>query len=197
MKNFIAGIVALISFTVVFSACKGETYIEKLQNEEKAIGRFLDENKIKVLSEFPENAVFAENEYYLDKTTGVYIHVLDKGTDEKPSKQRRTEVFLRYDTVFNLQTGAIESHPNWKSEVPMSFKFGVTSTYYNSQSNGIPSYYLLSQACVVPLENNLGNKAAVKIIVPFQNGSTAQQSAYKTLLFSRLEYHFVLDSDKE
>lgn len=197
MKNIVGVIVALMGFAIAFSACGGETYADKLKKEEKAINRFIDENDIKILYDYPENNVFAENEFYKDKTTGVYIHVIDPGNEERPSKERRTDIYLRYDTVYNLLTDGVESEPNWKNDSPMSFKYGVSTTYYNSTNIYAPSYYLLSQGCVVPLDHNLGNNAEVKLIIPFENGAAAQQSAYKPLYFSRLRYTFTLDSAQE
>jgi len=193
MRKIIGVIAALISLTVIFSACGGETYADKLKKERKAINRFIDENDIKILHEFPSDKVFAENEYYKDPTTGVYIHVIDPGNDERPSKDRKTDVYLRYDTVYNLLNSTVESAPNWQSDSPMSFKYGLTTTYSNSTNVYSAAYYLLSQSCVLPLEHELGNHAEVKLIVPFENGATAQVSGYKPLYFSRLRYNFKLD----
>lgn len=197
MKNFIGTIITLIGFAIVYTACGGDTYADKLKKEEKAINRFIDQNEIKVLSEYPSDSVFADNEYYKDKTTGIYFQVTDRGNHERPSKEKRTTVYLRYDSIYNMLTNGVESVPNWNAEVPMSFQYGVSSTYYNSTNAYSPSYYLLSQGCVVPLDYNLGNGAEVKLIVPFENGSTAQQSSYKPLYFSRLKYSFILDSLEE
>lgn len=197
MKNFIGAIIALIGFAVVFSACGGETYADKLKKEEKAINRFIDQNNIKVLYQYPEDGVFAENEYFKDATTGIYIHVLDRGNDERPSKERKTDIYLRYDTIYNMLTNGVESNPNWNSDSPMNFRYGVSTTYYNSTNMYAASYYLLSQGCVIPLDYDLGNNAQVKLIIPFENGSTSQQSAYKPLYFSRLKYTFILDSTEE
>ncbi|MFV0419960.1 MAG: DUF4827 family protein [Dysgonomonas sp.] len=197
MKNIIGAIIALITFTVIFSSCGGETYADKLKNEEKAINRFIDQNDIKILYEYPSDSVFAENEYYKDKTTGIYLNVINRGNNERPSKERRTTVYLRYDTVYNMLTNEIESSPNWQSETPMNFQYGVPTSYYNSDNYYAASYYLLSQGCVVPLDYNLGNNAQVKLIIPFENGATAQQSAYKPLYFSNLRYTFTLDSPVE
>lgn len=54
------------------------TYDDMLQKEKHTIDKFLKENNIVVLKEFPSNGIFKDNEYVLLKN-GVYLHVVDYG----------------------------------------------------------------------------------------------------------------------
>lgn len=193
MKKIIGVIFALMGFAILFSACGGETYADKLKKETKAIDRFIDANGIKVLYEYPSNNVFAENEYFKDVNTGVYIRVINAGNDEKPSKARKTDVYLRYENIINLLSGDTLVDNNQKS-VYMTFKYGVPSTYTFPTSSSIyyqnQMYGFLSQACVMPLDHGLGNNAEVSLIVPFASGSTYQQASYVPLYYQVLRYRF-------
>lgn len=200
MRKIIVTIFALMGFAILFSACGGETYADKLKNERKAIDRFIDANGIRVLNKYPDKHQFAENEYYLEPSTGIYIHVIDSGIKDKPSKEDRTQIFLRYDTIYNVLDDSKQADSNF-SGVAMSFEYGSPKTYYGSDySSSVYSaqlYYFLSQACVIPLELGLGKYAEVKLIVPFASGSTYQQSSYVPFFYSRLQYNFLLDQPEE
>ena len=199
MRKIIVTVFALMGFAILFSACGGETYADKLKKESKAINRFIDDNGIKVLYKYPDKHQFAENEYYLEPSTGIYVHVIDSGIKDKPSKTDRTQIFLRYDAIYDMLENKDVSGSNF-SGVAMSFEYGTSSTYYGtdySTTYTAQMYYFLSQACVIPLELGLGKYAEVKLIVPFASGSSYQQGSYVPLYYSRLQYNFLLDQPEE
>lgn len=192
MKKIIGVIFAFMGFAILFSACGGETYADKLKKEKKAINRFIDDNGIRVLYEYPSDNVFAENEYYKDASTGIYFRVINPGNDDKPSKQRKTDVYLRYENIINMLTGDTLALNNQQG-IYMTFQYGVSSTYSVSSTSSVYAsqmYYFLSQACVIPLDYGLGNNAEVSLIVPFASGSTYQQSSYVPLYYQVLRYRF-------
>lgn len=195
MKKLI-GIILSVTFIACFFACDTETYTDKLNKERKAIEKFIADNDIDVVYEFPEGP-FKENVYFKDRDTGIYIHVVDPGNDERPTKDPRTPVYLRYDTVYNLVDMTPEAYPNITSEGGVSFRYGNSNTYTSTSSSSSAAYVVLSQGCVIPLDYGLGNNAVIKLIVPFESGSTYQLDNYKTLYFSRLKYRFVLDKPEE
>lgn len=188
MKKLIGVILSLAILSTFFLACDSETYTDKLNKERKAIEKFIKDNDIKVVDKFPDE--FEDNVFFRDPNTGVYIHVLKFGDEEKPSKDRRTDVYVRYDSIYDLIENKVVGYPNWKGNA-MYFKYGNTTTYTSS------SYTFLSQGCVLPLEYELGNNAEVKLIIPFESGSSAQTSSYKPLYYSRLKYTFVPDEIEE
>lgn len=196
MKKIISAIFAVMGFAILFSACGGETYADKLKKETKAINRFLDENNINVLRTYPDKHKFAENDYYLEPTSGIYIHVVDSGGKDKPTTNPKTNVYLRYDTIYSLLDNSIVGYPNLNSAVPMTFEYGNPSTYI-ATNNSSQEYYYLSQGCVIPLELGLGRNAVVKLIIPFSNGSYYQQSSYVPCYYTMLHYDFILDKPNE
>ncbi len=198
MKKIIIAITTLACFAILFSACGGETYADKLKKQEKSINRFIDANGIKVLNSYPDKHQFAENEFYLEPNTGVYIHVIDSGQKDKP--KFKTEIILRFDTIYNILDNSVESRPNFTG-VSMNFIYGQPTSYYgydySSSLYAAQMYSFMSQACVIPLDLGLGKYAEVKLIVPFESGSTYQQGSYVPLYFSKLQYNFVLDQPNE
>lgn len=194
MRKIFSLIFGFIGFAIVFSACSSETYTDKLNKEKKAINRYIDANNIKVLSTYPDKHKFAENEYFKDPSTGIYIHVIDSGNHEKPTKVPKTDIQLRYDSVYNMLENSVVLGPNLGG-MYMQFTYGDATTYYYANSNAssvyqYQMYYFLSQACVIPLEHGLGNNAEVKLIVPFETGSTYQKYYYMPFYYSRLIYRF-------
>ncbi len=193
MRKIIGAIFAFISFAIIFSACGGETYADKLKKESKAINRFIDKNGIEVLKTYPDKHQFAENQYYEDPKTGIYIHVIDSGNSEKPSKSKKTNVYLRYVNIFDMLNDTDTLAKSNQQGVYMYFQYGLPNTYMSNSTATVYAqqmYYFLSQACVIPLDYGLGNNAEVSLIVPFANGSTYQQKYYIPMYYERLMYRF-------
>ncbi|WP_108822525.1 DUF4827 family protein [Dysgonomonas sp. Marseille-P4361] len=196
MRKLISVILTTAVLATCLLACKSETYTDKLNDEKKAIEKFIQDNDIDVVYDFPKGA-FPENVFYKDRDTGVYIHVINPGSDEKPTKDPVTEVVMRYDTIYNLLNNDVEGIPNWDATYGITFDFGNSGTYTHSSADYTSNYYFQSGGCVLPLEHELGNGAEVKLIVPFENGSLAQLSNYKPYYYSRVKYTFVLDEKED
>jgi hypothetical protein len=199
MRKIIGAIFIFMSLAIVFFACSGETYADKLKEEQKGIERFINDQKITTRRTYPADHKFADNEYYLDENTGVYFRVINPGNDDKPVK-RKTDVYLRYENILNLKNENDTLAQNNFQGSFMTFRYGNTSTYMSSGTSTVyqyQMYYFLSQACVLPLEQGLGNGAEVSLIVPFANGSTYQQANYIPMFYSRLIYQFISEETQE
>lgn len=194
MRKIIGAIFTFMGLAIVFSACGGETYADKLKKEKQSIERFINDNKITTRGTYPDGHKFADNEYYLDGNTGVYFRVIDPGNNERPIIGK-TNIYLRYDTIRDLLNDKIYGS-NFQGPNYMSFRYGNKDTYMQSSSYA-QEYYFLSQACVLPLERGLGNNAEVSLIVPFMNGSNFQQLNYTPYFYKRLRYQFTLDETEE
>jgi hypothetical protein len=199
MKKIISFIFATKAFAIIFTACGGETYADKLKKEEKAINRFIDAQGIKVLYTYPDKHQFAENEFFLD-ASGVYFQVVDSGGKDKPSKiDPKTDIYLRYDSIYELLENTVIANPNY-SGIYMTFKYGDSNSYSSTDYSSTYTsqmYYFLSPACVIPLEYGIGKNATVRLIVPFASGSTVQLSSYTPYYYSLLRYDFTLDVPHE
>lgn len=191
----------LATFTILsfFTACdSSETYADKLKKERKAINRFIDEHNIKVVTTYPENGVFAENEYFLEPVTGTYIHVVDSGNGRRVSITDRTDVLVRYSGALRLASSDTTVYENTSAAQIhdyISFTYGKTATYTEtSTNNGYSNYNFKSLGMVVPLEY-VGDSAIVKLIVPFNSGSGMQSSYYEPVYLGMVRYAFELTQE--
>lgn len=200
MKKIIYIILAFIGLAVIVASCKSETYADKLKKETEAINRFIDAHDIDVIYTYPKDHKFAANQYFKDPT-GFYFRVINPGIlEEKPSKTNpKTDVNLRYFNIINLlKNDTLEYTNNYGYS--MDFTYGTPTTYSSTSYSTtylMQKYMYLSQACVIPLDYGLGRNAEVSLIVPFEGGSTNQQSNYMPLYYGRLVYHFINPEETE
>ena len=187
-----------VCILAIFASCSSsDSYADRLERERKNIKRFISEHDIRVLDTYPASGVFEANEYYHEPTTGVYINVIDSGNGKRADADKRAIVNVRFWDAMSMpasESDTITFNPGGGElgVEPMQFMYGVESTYTNS--NGTSSNYLdymeyrfLSKGMVIPLKY-VGEKAIVSLIVPFNSGSTAQNSGRFPLYFTRLQY---------
>lgn len=189
MRKILSFTLALTALVVIFSSCKdSETYADKLKNETKAIDRFVKEREIKVLNSMPgADYEFAENEYYKDEDSGIYLRIISRGNlDKMASKDKLPTVVFRYYETIRFGISDTTKFSNNGSLDPMTFTYGNSNTYTNYNSND-PAYAFLSPACAFPLDY-VGEEGEVSMIVPFANGSAMQQSSYEPLFYGRIKY---------
>jgi hypothetical protein len=202
MRKIIGVIFAFIGVAFIFSACGGETYADKLKKEEKAIKRFIDASGIEVINTYPYRHAFKDKEYFKDPNTGIYIHVIDSGTEDKITKGET--VYMRFYDLKLLVSDPDTLITNDMQGVMdfcyMYMDYGNPGSYLYSNSSYIYTlssqhfmYYYLSPGCALPLDYNLGNQAEVSLIVPFANGSYYQQSSYEPVYFGKLRYTIIPD----
>ncbi|MDR0823623.1 MAG: DUF4827 family protein, partial [Prevotella sp.] len=149
---------------------------------------------------YPKDGIFKDKEYFKEENTGVYIHVINQGNKDTITKGNT--VYMRfYDTKRliaypdSVMTNDIQ---NVTEFAYMYMDYGNSSSYrcssYNSSYGFTSQYFMyeyLSPGCALPLDYHLGNNAEVSLIVPFDNGSTAQyNSTYEPIFFGRLKYTF-------
>ncbi|MDU1889310.1 MAG: DUF4827 family protein [Dysgonomonas sp.] len=200
MKKITCIIFTLISLGFLLSSCGGETYADKLRKSNKAINRFIDQKDIKIINDYPEDGIFAENEYFKEPKTGIYMRVINKGDEDDKPVLGKTDVYLRYTNIINLLKPDDEIYPGNEHGVYMTFRYGYTNTYKVTSTTTTAQtqmYMFLSQACVVPFEYGLGNNSEVSLIVPFENGSTYQGSSYVPLYYESLRYRFTNDVEED
>ena len=88
-------------FTLIFillltsASCKRRKSLAELRREERqAISQFISDKNINVLRELPADTIFLnEKDYYLS-SSGLYIHVVDKGAGLPPQEGER--IFVRF-----------------------------------------------------------------------------------------------------
>lgn len=163
-------IVGLAIFTG--SCSKSDSYAERLKQEKKSINRFIADNKIVVLDLYPANSKFAENEFYRDPNTGVYVNVVDTGNGKRVIPEKRSEVYMRFSDTHILSDTTKFSNDE-SNNAPLSFIYGVAATYMGTSSSDYYTQYFMSSALVAPL-SHVGEGGVVRLIVPFTQGSYYQ-----------------------
>lgn len=174
MKKLNFKISFLLAILFVIISCNDTaTYIDYLNSEKKSIKKFIKENNIKVLTEYPSDSTFADNEYYYDPVTGVYYNVIDKG-DRKPSLGE--EIYIRYKDVKYISDNDTTIYDGnfYSIYGPSTLTYGNTNTY-------------TCTGWLSPIPK-VGNNGRVKMIVPFNSGTTYDQTYYNTVYYGLILY---------
>ncbi|PXV65523.1 uncharacterized protein DUF4827 [Dysgonomonas alginatilytica] len=194
MKKVLGLVCFFIGLCVAFGACSNtETYADKLKNERKNIARFINEHNIVVLSQYPANGVFEENQFFRDPVTGVYINVIDSGNGNRASVAKRSLVTVRFSGAMTVPANELDTNTNNVSGLqPMTFNYGISGTY-SSTNQYLPDYFFLSQGIIAPLRF-VGENARVSLIVPFAQGSTYQLAAFQPMYYEMLHYTTIINN---
>lgn len=159
-----------------------------LKAEKKAMERLMDEEDIEVLSEYPANGVFKENQFYkLDN--GVYLNVIDSGNGVKYTNG--TPVHCRFKVrFFKSDTTEIDNLSYDLYGGPAVFK-AYFNEYYATRvqpgnGNMVPTDFI-SEGLASGLEY-VGDSSYVKLIVPFKVSGGSFQSQGEPLYYTKVRY---------
>ncbi len=128
MKKII--IVSLISVIAIamFSSCnKNKTYAQRLNDEKKTIERFIDQNNITLLTEYPKDSVFKEKEFFFDTSSGFYYNVIDSGNGRRILGGE--EFYIRFKGLRYISSDDTTTFSNIYSLQPEILVYGNSSTY--------------------------------------------------------------------
>jgi len=181
MKKIILFVLPLIAVTILGSSCNDQkTAQELIQEEKKAIQRFVSKNNIDVLDSYPKDGVFAENQYYRNPD-GLFIQVVDSGNGKRAVPYKH-EICVRFDGVqwFKSDTTMVSSFYT-NGNRPYEFTYGISGSYSNDQST------LACPGWEIPLAF-VGEYAVVNLIVPSNLGSAYDQNSYRPVFFKNLKY---------
>lgn len=176
---------------IVASCDKTKSYTEHLKDERKAIERLIDREGFKVIKDYPSDGVFKENEF-VKLENDVYMNVIDSGNGERV-EYAKTKVFCRFIANGILKSDSSLYVDNLSPEYngvwgfPTEFTFGS-----NTSSSGYYQYspdYFVGEGLNTPLYH-VGNRAIVRLIVPFKRMGTTLESSYSPIYFSKVKYTF-------
>mgnify|MGYP001308165402 FL=1 len=180
-------IFALITLIAFGTSCnKTKTYADLLKDEVKAIDKFIAKNKFVILDEFPKNGEFKSNELYRDPATGVYYNIIDVGDTTNFSKAKiGKEVNVRFK---GLKYFSVNDSIEYNNNDTFNSPFAETFIYKGPVSYYTSSYYSGTVAgFAVPLDR-VGRMGKVKMIVPFNMGSSSDQSSYTPTYYDVVQY---------
>ena len=178
------GLTALLALTA--SCNKTPTYIDRLNDEADAIKKFISENKIVVLEEYPSDSTFEANEFYKDPASGVYYNVVDRGTLGVRAKLGE-EIYIRFSDLRYFMTDDTTKYTNDNAETsPMP----QTIIYRGPLSSATRSLYTTATpGWVAPLPH-VGHNGRVKMIIPFNMGSEYDRSKFHATYYGSVKYSF-------
>ena len=173
-KIIIASLISIVAIAMFSSCNDSKTYAQYLNDEKEIIERFVNQNDITILTEYPKDSVFSEKEFFFDTSSGVYYNVIDSGNGRRILGGE--EFYIRFKGLRYLSSNDTATYSNIFSLQPEVLVYGNSSTYG-------------SVAWVAPLKN-VGNRAKVKMIVPFNMGLASDNSSYKTAYYEEIDYRF-------
>lgn len=185
MKNsrIVPAVIAIL--IILFASCKDQkTYADYLKDESRAIDRFISKNDINVLERFPSNGKFENNQFYKDAATGVYYNIVDYG-DTTRWITLGEEIYVRFKGLNYFMSDDSTSFSNMD---PTVSPFPQTLIFRGVVTPTTSSYYE-TPGWIVPIPF-VGHKAVVKMIVPFNMGSSYDQSQYQPTYYDHVEYRF-------
>lgn len=168
-KGFNILMLIIGAMMLVLSCNRQKSYTDYLNDERKAINRLISEEGFEVINDFPASGVFKKDQF-VRLSSGVYLNIIDSGNGNR-AVSGRTIILARFDAQLFLDSIKYSADLFPLYEFPMDFKFG-TSTSPNS--NDPVSYCFLSPGLNEAL-NYVGDSSEVRLIVPFEKGSTYQK----------------------
>ena len=194
MKKGFYFVLILCAACLMGSCSKTRSYTDMLKDEEKAIDRLIDSLDIEVLKDFPDDSIFAENQF-VKMDNGVYMNIIDRG--EGRATLYSTRIMYRCNAYYFLNyfqlcinsnygpnsNGTVPYPANGAQTVPFIYGEGTT----NNQAD--PKYIYVSEGIQTPLQY-VGHHGRVKLIVPFDKGTYQDQGYYYPVYYEVLEYLF-------
>ena len=178
---FVISSIVLLIGLLGGSCNKQKSLQERLQEEKRAISRYIDRNNLVVLNEYPKDGVFKEKEFF--KTSdGLYIHVVDSGNGRRavPFLDEVTVRFsYRHDILISDSSIIWWSNSGWVN--PFSFIYGLSQSYTPSGS----TYECVGW--VIPLAY-VGEHALVDLIIPSAMGSSNDNGLINPVFYKGLTY---------
>lgn len=194
MKKGFYFVLILCAACLMGSCSKTKSYTDMLNDEKKAISRLIDSLDIEVLKDFPDDSIFAENQF-VKLDNGVYMNIIDRG--EGRATLYSTKVMYRCNAYYFLNNfqlcinsnygpnsnGTVPYPANGAQTVPFIYGEGTSSDTYD------PKYIYVSEGIQAPLQY-VGHHGRVKLIVPFDKGNYYDQGKGYPVYYEVLEYLF-------
>lgn len=185
MKKIIGIMMMLCMVSFITSCDKTTSYADMLKAEKKAIERLMDSEGFVVLSDYPADGVFKENEFYkLDN--GVYLNVIDSGNGHHAVLEK-TQIVCRFKArIFLSDTAEIDGFSS--SQFPVTFTYGINQPIQDESSFSNLNDFV-SEGLASGLQY-VGDSSYVKLIVPFKVSSSTFINSGDPIFFERVRYIF-------
>ncbi|MDR0685970.1 MAG: DUF4827 domain-containing protein [Dysgonamonadaceae bacterium] len=156
------------------SGCKNEKSLQELiQEEKKAIDRYIANNRLEIINSFPDDGKFEEKQYF--KTSeGVYLRVDSFNISKMAEIYKVVTVRVKSAHYIAISDTSIYS---MESVYPFSFTYGSSSTYSDD----------FCTAWAIPLKY-VGEHSTVDMIVPSNYGTSSNRSSIIPVFYKAVTY---------
>lgn len=203
--SLLAAIVLMVAGVLTLGACNDEeTYADQVKRERSAIGAYVADSAVNVISEAQfraqgDSTDVSRNQFVLFESSGLYMQIVRKGSGKPLASGETGRVICRY-TERNLLTDSIQAsntmYPifyrftetmnvtNNSGTFEGSFDSSTSLMYYLYGSTSVPSGWLaaLPYLNLGRYEREGDEVAKVRLIVPHDLGQTyAIQNVYPCL----------------
>ena len=201
MKKLLLLFFILLAVGFSFQACDDtKTYAEMLEEEDDAIADFINKEGIKVISqtEFFDNdsVTYVEKNEFVQLASGVYMQIVDKGSDNPADTVKDNEVilvrFMEYSLLDKDTTISNLSLPYLVEE----FRYTATSSsiagIFSQNSSLMYSWYgytAVPAGWLVPMPY-IRDRAHVRLIVPSKMGHQAAMQNVYPFYYDIKKYQF-------
>ena len=185
-----------LMFTV---SCNGTKTFEELKSDEKKIiKRIISEKNITVLSDYPADGVFGENEF-VQLSSGIYLNVVDSGNGDRAT-YGETTLLVRVSGEYYYADSTYTFSTFSNAASPFEFKYGYAYNVVSEHTYSYDVYYYFFGMGMESILEHIGDGAIVKLIVPgyaeisgYSAGSTMQSAdrgAFVPIYYDRIKYTF-------
>jgi hypothetical protein len=187
----------------MFSVSCGDKYptFEELKSaERKEINKIIAEKGIKVISEYPANGVFGENEF-VELSNGIYLNVIDSGNGNRATYNATTILIRANVEYYDSRYDSVVKESFFANDrSPFEFKYGYAYSVMTAHKSNGDAYTYYFSAGLESVLSYVGDSAEVKLIVPgyaeinnYEAGSTFQTAdryRYIPFYYDRVRYIF-------
>lgn len=193
MKKGCNILLMVCAILMAMSCNKTKTYTDMLNDQRKAIDKLIANEDLVILKDYPDDGVFGDNEF-VKLDNGIYLNVVDSGNGNR-AVLGKTKIFSRFSTVQLIGDTTIYSNygPHSNGTNPVEFLYGDYTSIIKGGAVSIFESYaeerFNSEGLQAPLQY-VGNNSKVKIIIPFQKGSSYDNSKGLPRYVEIIEYKF-------
>ncbi|WP_293712581.1 DUF4827 family protein [uncultured Parabacteroides sp.] len=187
IKKYFDLLLLFCGLIFLVASCEAEktTYQDVRDKEQAIIDKFIDENGLVVLKEYPKDSIFGEKEFVL-LDNGVYLHVIDSGNGNRPVQDTKIQsvakgLFLGREEG-DVSFDGFQADDEW-AKWPLKFKYSETQQAYRDENFLCEGY--------VSVMEYIGDNSSVSMIVPFTCGSVYQHSSYLPIYYEKVDFTFV------
>lgn len=190
-KSILSLVSVLLTSLLMFNCSSNVSFAEMKESEKASIANFITEKGIKVISleEFYKNDTttdVSKNEYVLFPRTGVYMQIVRKGEGSRIASGTSRKVLCRFVEQSLASGDTLGTNLNTSSIVDVMMVTNSSNNYSGTFTSGymigkytdtnVPAGWLVPMNYIY-LSRNIENLAKVRLIVPYDQGTSAAQSS--------------------